>query len=83
MTAAVERELKNYPDDIRLGAVARGMILLAQRLDQGVSDERNLAAIVMQIRLSSAQLREQAPGDKPDDEVDKARKRREMAMKAG
>ena len=82
MTAAVERELKNYPADIRLGAVARGMLLLAQRLDAGVGDARDLAMISREIRLASAQLREQAPGDAPGDEVDEARKRSEARMKA-
>lgn len=82
MTAAVERELKNYPDEIRLGAVARGMLLLAQRLDAGVADARDLAQITRELRLASAQLREQAPGNAPGDEVDDARKRRETGMKA-
>jgi hypothetical protein len=80
MTAAVERELKNYPADIRLGSTGRGMMLIAQRLDAGVDDDDHLKHLLTELRLSSAQLRDRAPGETPGDEVDAARKRRENQM---
>lgn len=77
---SVRRELKSYPPDIAAGAVARTMILLAQLMDAGIDEPRDLAQVSRELRLASAQLRELAPGNTEGDEVDKFRKRREKRL---
>lgn len=81
--AAVRRELKSYPADIAAGAVARTMILLAQRLDAGVGEARDLAQVSRELRLASAQLRELAPGNVKGDKLDELREKREKRLADG
>lgn len=75
--AAVRKDLRSYPADIAGGAIARTMLVVAQRIDAGGLDARDLAQLSRELRLAAAQLRDMAPGEVKGDDIDELRQRRE------
>lgn len=72
-------DLRKLGVDERNSAVGAAYIMLAQTLDEGVPN-RELAAMSREMRLTYAQLREMGGTQKPDSEVDRARKANEARV---
>lgn len=83
-TLAVERaarkDLQAFPPAQRDSALGRGYLVLARRLDAGMSDGDAVRA-VNQMRLCLLTLNELAPPSAGDDFVDEFTKRREERMR--
>lgn len=77
---AVRRDLRAFPDAISGSAVAQAMLTLAAEADGRALEPRDLAQILRELRLCSAQLREMAPSGTEGDKVDELRKRREERL---
>lgn len=72
----VLNDLESFPEDIRKGAIAAGLIGLARDLDQGIVMGRDAAAHAREIRQGITALREMAPGERKGDTVDELGARR-------
>ncbi len=77
---AVRRDLRAFPADVGSGAVAQAMLTLAAEADLGALAARDLATVLRELRLCSAQLREVAPPGAEGDKIDELRKRREERL---
>ena len=79
MEAAAKRDLAALPGDVRTGAVATALLMLARRLDAGVGT-RDSCLLVKEIRMCTGMLYELAPPVRAGDPVDELRVRREQRM---
>jgi hypothetical protein len=77
---AARNDLKQFPDTYRNCAVAKGYLLLARRLDAGIS-ARDSAALLREMRQVLLTLHELSPAESPDSTVDQLADRREKRMK--
>lgn len=71
----VVKQLRAFPADLRESPEAGNALILARCLDEGIAD-RELPAIVRELRLTMAELRELAPAEAEGDFVDELRERR-------
>jgi hypothetical protein len=78
--AAARRELRALPKPYCDGVVAKGILNLAQLLDDG-QVPRDAAALAREIRLGMETLHALAPAKAPDDFVDEVRAKRERNMR--
>jgi hypothetical protein len=78
--AAARRELRALPKPYSDSVVAKGILALAQLLDDG-QVPRDAAALQREIRLSMEALHALAPAKAPDDFVDEVRAKREKNMR--
>jgi hypothetical protein len=78
--AAARRELRALPKPYSDSVVAKGILVLAQLLDDG-QVPRDAAALQREIRLSMEALHALAPAKAPDDFVDEVRAKREKNMR--
>ena len=83
MEDAVQRDLAELPVSMRRGGVAAVALMCARILDEGGLAPRDAAGFAREMRLSLAQLREQAPGEVKGDTTDEVRVRREKRLEAG
>jgi hypothetical protein len=79
--AAARHDLAALPPQYRNSAVGKTYLLLARRLDAGVS-ARDAAQLAREMRLALLALYELAPAQMPDDPADELTARREARMKA-
>lgn len=81
---AVERaaraDLRAIPKPYRDSAVAKSYLMLARRLDAGVS-ARDVVALAREMRMALLTLNELAPPQRADDFVDEIREQREKHMR--
>lgn len=77
---SVRRDLRTFPDSVNAGAVAQAMLTLAAEADLGGLAARDLATLLRELRLCSAQLRDTAPPGAEGDVIDELRKRREERL---
>lgn len=77
---AARRDLNALPELYRTSAVAKSYLLLARRLDAGVS-ARDSATLTREMRLCLMALYELAPPQEEGDFVDEIAQRREARMK--
>lgn len=78
----VLNDLESYPEDIRRGAIAANMLLLARDIDSGAVEGRDRTAHFREIRQSQLALREMAPGERKGDTVDELGARRAARLQA-
>lgn len=76
---AARNDLKQFPDAYRNSALAKGYLLLARRLDAGVS-ARDSAALLGRMTQTLLTLHELSPAESPDSVVDQLATRREARM---
>ena len=79
---AARRDLKALPREYSDSAVGKSYLLLARRLDAGVST-RDAATLAREMRLALLALHELAPPKAEDDFVDELRVAREKRMIGG
>lgn len=77
---AARKDLRELPEPYRSSAVAKGYLLLARRLDAGVS-ARDSATLLTAMRHALRDLHEMAPPVAEDSFVDEVAQRREQWMK--
>lgn len=77
---AVRRDLKTFPEVVATGTVAQAMLTLAAEADGRSLEPRDLAQVLRELRLCTAQLREMAPPGAEGDKIDELRKRREERL---
>lgn len=77
---AARNDLKQFPDAYRTSALAKGYLMLARRLDAGIS-ARDSAALLREMRQVLLTLHELSPAESPDSTVDQLADRREKRMK--
>lgn len=80
MERAVRRDLKTFPESVAAGTVAQSMLTLAAEADGRSLEPRDLAQVIRELRLCTAQLREMAPPGAEGDKIDELRKRREERL---
>jgi hypothetical protein len=78
--AAARREIRALPKPYSDGVISKGILALAQLLDDGQTP-RDAAALAREIRLSMETLHALAPAKAPDDFVDEVRAKRERNMR--
>ena len=76
---AARNDLKQFPDSYRNSALGKGYLLLARRLDAGVS-ARDSAALLGRMTQVLLTLHELSPAESPDSTVDQLAARREHRM---
>lgn len=77
---AARRDLRALPDDYARSAIGASYMLLARRLDFGVS-ARDAATLTRELRMALLALYELAPPTRENDPMDDLRARREKRMK--
>jgi hypothetical protein len=77
---AARNDLKQFPDAYRNSALGKGYLLLARRLDAGVS-ARDAAALLGRMTQTLLALQEMSPAESPDSTVDQLAARRVGRMK--
>jgi len=77
---AVRRDLKTFPEQVAAGTVAQSMLTLAAEADGRSLEPRDLAQVLRELRLCTAQLREMAPPGAEGDKIDELRKKREERL---
>lgn len=77
---AVRRDLQTFPDIVARSAIAQAMLTLAAEADARSHEPRDLAQLLRELRLCSAQLREMAPPGAEGDKIDELKKRREARL---
>jgi hypothetical protein len=78
--AAARREIRALPKPYCDGVISKGILALAQLLDDGQTP-RDAAALAREIRLGMETLHALAPAKAPDDFVDEVRAKRERNMR--
>jgi hypothetical protein len=78
---AARGDLKALPPEYRNSAIAKGYLLLARRLDAGVS-ARESAGLLREMRMTLLTLHELAPPAVEDSFTDELQARREKWMTA-
>jgi hypothetical protein len=76
---AARRDLKDLPPAYARSAIATAYLLLARRLDAGVS-ARDAATLARELRLALLALYELAPPAREGDPTDELRARREQRL---
>lgn len=76
---AARKDLRALPELYRNSAVAKGYLLLARRLDAGVS-VRDSTAALREMRLALMALYALAPAEVENSTVDELERRREQRM---
>jgi hypothetical protein len=76
---AARRDIRNMPAEFRTCAVAVAYILLARRLDAGMS-ARDAGSVARELRMALLTLREMAPPQHAGDYVDEVKAAREKRM---
>lgn len=77
--AAARRDLRALPKDLSAGALATAYLVLARRMDAGVST-RDAATLAREMRMALLAMHEMAPPAAEDDFVDELRVKREQRM---
>lgn len=78
--AAVARDLRKLPADLRVSSVAVAAVLLARQLDEGGMTPRDASGHVRELRMCMTQLREWNPsGTQAGDGTDARRENVENA----
>lgn len=77
--AAARRDLRAFPPEYRNSAIAKGYLLLARRLDAGVS-ARESAGLLREMRLTLLTLNELAPPAPEASYTDELQAKREKWM---
>ena len=77
--AAARKDLRAFPSAYRDSAVGKTYLLLARRLDAGLS-ARDAATLAREMRLTLLALYDLAPPHREDDPMDELRERRERRM---
>lgn len=77
--AAAKRDLGSLPPQYRNSAIARAYLMLARRLDAGVS-ARDASQLAREMRLCLLALYELAPAKQETDPVDELKARREQRI---
>jgi hypothetical protein len=77
--AAARRDLRALPKDISTGALGTAYVILARRMDSGVST-RDAATLAREMRMALLAMHEMAPPAAEDDFVDELRVKREQRM---
>ena len=78
---SAKKDLAALPPEYRSSAIAQGYLLLARRLDQGIS-ARDSAQLAREMRLTLLTLNDLAPAKHDSDPVDELKARRETRMTA-
>lgn len=81
MERKARADLRGLPADLRRGLLAETLLMLARRVDAGVS-MRDAVAATREIRLGLEQLRELSPAGGADDVPDELSKKRENRIRA-
>lgn len=81
MEKSARKDLAALPPQYRTSAIAQAYLLLARRLDAGVS-ARDSAQLAREMRLALLALYELAPAKHDIDPVDELRVKREQRMTA-
>jgi hypothetical protein len=76
---AARNDLKQFPDAYRNSALAKGYLMMARRLDAGVSAQ-HVAMLQREMRQTLLALHEMAPAESVDSTVDQLAARREARM---
>lgn len=76
---AARRDLKALPKDISAGGLGIAYLVLARRMDAGVST-RDAATLAREMRMVLLAMHEMAPPAAEDDFVDELRLKREQRM---
>ncbi len=77
---AARKDLRALPPDYRNSAIAKGYLLLARRLDAGVS-ARESAGLLREMRMTLLTLHELSPPAGEESYTDELQARREKWMK--
>lgn len=78
---AARRDVRAMPDEFRSCAVAVAYIMLARRLDAGMSP-RDAGTVARELRMALLTLHEMAPPKRENDFVDEVRVKREQRLGA-
>lgn len=76
---AARKDLRALPKDLSEGGLGRAYLLLARRMDAGVST-RDAATLAREMRMVLLAMHEMAPPQAEDDFVDELRVKREQRM---
>jgi hypothetical protein len=78
--SGVLEDLAVLPEEASKGTIAKMMIAMARRIDNGDVADRDVAPITKEIRQMYSQLKIDFPPQPEDDETEKRRKRRERLL---
>lgn len=81
--SGVLEDLKQMPPEASDRSIARLMISMARRIDNGDVADRDVAPLVKELRTMLIQLRDMYPAEPEDDDTERARKRREQRLLMG
>lgn len=81
--SGVLEDLKQMPPEAADRTVAKLMLGLAKRLDNGDVADRDYASLVKELRTMVIQLQQQFPSEPEDDDTERTRKRRETRLLMG
>jgi hypothetical protein len=75
--AAVARDLRQLPPELRRSGLATATLTLAKRLDDPETTDRDAAGLLREVRASLLELRKMAPPAPKSSRVDEIKAKRE------